>query len=175
MNVEVVSKTAQRFNNRTYYKCGPYYQRKGSRLHRDVWIYHNGPIPAGYHVHHKDSNRENNDISNLALLNRHDHLSGHMQTEERKIMCRESIDHAREYASKWHGSPEGLAYHSALGKANWEKRETQTYTCTECSKEFSTKHIYSKGRNHFCHPNCKARYNYRKRRKESQNSAYQSN
>lgn len=170
MNVEVVSKSAQRFNNVTYYKCGEYFQRNGVRLHRVVWEYHNGTIPEGFHVHHNDGNKDNNDIGNLSLLSQHDHLSEHMQTEAKKSQCRELIANARQYANKWHGSAEGLAYHSELGKANWEKRKRQKYYCTECGRQFETKHIYSKGANHFCHPNCKARFNYRRRKAEASQS-----
>ena len=36
--------------------------------HRTVWKEHYGDIPEGYEVHHKDHNKENNDITNLELL-----------------------------------------------------------------------------------------------------------
>lgn len=54
MEVQRISTTAQRFDGVTYYLCGEYFQRKGRRLHRAVWEHHNGKIPNGYHVHHKD-------------------------------------------------------------------------------------------------------------------------
>ena len=31
------------------------------RLHRCVWEYYNGEIPKGYHIHHKDNDKSNND------------------------------------------------------------------------------------------------------------------
>lgn len=37
MQVEVLSETRQRFMGKTYYLCGKYFQRKGVRLHREVW------------------------------------------------------------------------------------------------------------------------------------------
>ena len=37
MKVEVLSETRQRFMGKTYYLCGKYFQRKGVRLHREVW------------------------------------------------------------------------------------------------------------------------------------------
>ena len=67
MKVNIISETKQEFNGVVYYKCGEYYQRKGIRLHREVWKYHNGEIPKGYHVHHIDSNKNNNSIDNLEL------------------------------------------------------------------------------------------------------------
>lgn len=82
MEIQKISETAQKFDGVTYYLCGTYFQRKGHRLHRVVWEYHNGEIPDGYHIHHRDGDRSNNDISNLELLEGHEHLSGHMSTPE---------------------------------------------------------------------------------------------
>lgn len=42
-------------------------------LHRAVWTHHNGPIPAGYDVHHRDGNKQNNDPANLECLPKADH------------------------------------------------------------------------------------------------------
>lgn len=162
MEVQVISGTVQRFNGESFYLCGNYYQRKGRRLHREVWKHHNGAIPKGYHVHHKDEDRSNNSIDNLVLMKGHDHLSEHMSKPERIENSRKSIEIAREAANKWHGSEEGRAWHSERGKDNWKTRTTQTYICSYCGKEFQTKHIYGDGMNHFCHPNCKAAYRRRR-------------
>lgn len=53
-----------------------YYGRTDDRrtlLHRDVWELHNGPIPRGWDIHHKDGDRANNDITNLELLPKAEH------------------------------------------------------------------------------------------------------
>ena len=42
-----------------------------------VWESKNGPIPAGLCVHHIDRDTLNDDISNLALVTRAQHLSEH--------------------------------------------------------------------------------------------------
>lgn len=166
MTVTKISETAQKFNGTTYYLCGHYFQRKGHRLHRAVWEYHNGAIPSGYHVHHIDGDRSNNDITNLMLMDGHEHLSAHMNTPERKAANKENIEHAREAAREWHGSPAGLEWHSKLGKENWQKRAIQTYTCSFCGQKFRTKHIYGKDSNHFCGPNCRAAFRRRRLRDE---------
>ena len=153
MEVQVISNTVQKFNGVSYYLCGYYYQRKGRRLHRAVWEHHNGPIPKGYHVHHSDGDRSNNSIDNLVLLEGHDHLSEHMNAPERVAHSKKVIEKARVAASVWHGSDAGREWHSEHGKDAWNKRGLQTYICTECGKEFQTKHIYGVHDNHFCSNN----------------------
>ncbi|MBJ2270846.1 HNH endonuclease [Pseudomonas sp. MF6772] len=43
------------------------YKGKALAAHRIVWELHNGPIPAGWLVDHKDRNKLNNRIENLRL------------------------------------------------------------------------------------------------------------
>jgi hypothetical protein len=44
---------------------------------RHVWLSNGGLIPKGFIVHHIDENTLNDDISNLALVNRAGHLNIH--------------------------------------------------------------------------------------------------
>ena len=168
MDVQIISSTVQRFNGVSYYLCGKYFQRRGVRLHRMVWEYHNGKIPQGYHVHHVDEDRSNNAIENLRLMLGNEHVSAHANEQERVDMSRGNIERAREAARRWHSSEAGLAYHSVLGKENWKKRTVQTYVCSYCGRKFQTKHIYGEGKNHFCHQNCKASFRRARLRDESQ-------
>lgn len=168
MDVQIISSTVQRFNGVSYYLCGKYFQRRGVRLHRMVWEYHNGKIPQGYHVHHVDEDRSNNAIENLRLMPGNEHVSAHANEQERVDMSRGNIERAREAARRWHSSEAGLAYHSVLGKENWKKRTVQTYVCSYCGRKFQTKHIYGEGKNHFCHQNCKASFRRARLRDESQ-------
>lgn len=46
-------------------------------LHHWVWMKNYGKIPQGYHIHHRDADRLNNDINNLALMTARDHISYH--------------------------------------------------------------------------------------------------
>ena len=41
------------------------------RLHRYVWELHYGEIPEGYHIHHIDFDKSNNDISNFYCNNQY--------------------------------------------------------------------------------------------------------
>ena len=44
---------------------------------RRVWIKHYGKIPPNHHIHHKDDNPFNNDISNLECLTKEEHKEKH--------------------------------------------------------------------------------------------------
>lgn len=46
-------------------------------LHVAIWEHHNGPIPEGKVVHHKDGNPLNNDIENLECLTVSEHSKSH--------------------------------------------------------------------------------------------------
>ena len=65
----------------------------GIRLHRYIWEKHNGPIPSGYEIHHIDHDKENNDITNLALLTVEDHRAIHSAelTDERRRQMHDNI------------------------------------------------------------------------------------
>ena len=158
MTVERISDTIQKFNGVSYYKCGPYFQKKGKRLHRVVWEYHNGEIPEGYDIHHIDGDRSNNDAENLQMLPAHDHYAEHMNRPERKEKSRESVRIASEAARKWHSTPDGFQFHSKLAAEYWKNAEEREYICTYCGRRFKTKHVYGKRANRFCGNNCKAAY-----------------
>lgn len=50
--------TAAQYDGKTYYFME----------HRVIWVWYNGPIPAGLVINHKDYNRANNSIDNLELM-----------------------------------------------------------------------------------------------------------
>lgn len=49
-----------------------------------VWEDYNGSVPEGYIVHHKDRNTLNDDITNLELMTRAEHLMEHRYEYEEK-------------------------------------------------------------------------------------------
>ncbi|MFZ2189753.1 MAG: HNH endonuclease signature motif containing protein [Candidatus Magasanikiibacteriota bacterium] len=148
MQVEIISDTTQRFNGENYWICGFYFQRHGKRLHRAVWQYHNGEIPNGFHVHHKDGNRANNDIENLELLEGKAHEAMHGEKGDRS----EWISAMHRGAKKWHGSKAGKQFH----KEQYEKHCREAITkridlvCAQCGKH------YQGVRGKFCSNNCKS-------------------
>lgn len=122
-------------------------------LHRHVWEKHHGPIPEGYHVHHRDGDALNNDIGNLEIVTPKDHIEEHW-TEERMEAARQHMDEIRELASAWHRSPEGREWHRIHGKESWEGREPVTLICDQCGEEFET--LARHGNTRFCSNSCKS-------------------
>lgn len=98
-----------------------YFARAGHRLHRDVWVFHNGPIPDGYEIHHIDGDTGNNDISNLECMPRKEHRKGHAPEVSARSSTKEHLEHLdsiRVLASEWHGSEEGRAWHREHAKTS---------------------------------------------------------
>lgn len=149
MEVQKISETVQKFDGLSYYLCGRYFQRKGVRLHRKVWEYHNGEIPQGYDIHHIDGDRANNNLSNLALIDEHKHMSLHMKEPERIEKSKQSIVKAMEKAKEWHKSEAGLEWHRNHMTNVQEKmrnRPMQTFVCAYCGKEFQSNFVRSGNR-----------------------------
>lgn len=59
----------------TMRNTGYYGATEGDRglLHRHMWEAVNGPIPAGYDIHHKDENKTNNVLENFECLPKAEH------------------------------------------------------------------------------------------------------
>lgn len=126
------------------------------RAHVYVWISHNGEIPKGYHVHHKDENKANNDISNLELLSTKDHLSLHGL--ERAEQSRNNIlNNVLPKAVKWHKSEASKQFHTdhyqKHTKEIWMK--PITLKCDFCGNEYQTNYA-SKSHSHYCSNKCKS-------------------
>lgn len=131
------------------------------RLHIYVWEYHNGcEVPKGYEIHHKDLNKDNNDISNLICIpsKEHKHIHSLLLTDEQRASRRANMNEkARPKAIEWHKSEEGRAWHKeqynkTLGSAN---RKKVIKICEECGAEYEA---YNNGSNRFCSNKCKSRW-----------------
>lgn len=127
------------------------------RIHRYVWEYYNGKIPDGYHVHHIDGDKSNNDISNLRLLTVSDHIKLHMSDlpEEKKERMRKNLaEKAQPRAIEWHGSKDGIEWHKKhyddMKEKLYKKRE---YVCEQCGKKFEA---HKNKTTRFCSNACKS-------------------
>ena len=95
-------------------------------LHREVWKFHNGEIPEGFHIHHIDGDTDNNHISNLQCISLLDHGKLHQSDNDRKK-------------------------NSLRIKNSWKKREKFKINCIYCKNEFDT--YWSKS-SKYCSGNC---------------------
>lgn len=130
------------------------------RLHRYVWEYYNGEIPEGYHIHHINKDKSNNDISNLQLIKGEDHVTFHglERGETQYDAIIENLNkNARPKANEWHGSEEGHLWHKKQYNKHlkkWiDKRVKQI--CEQCGNEFET--IDNK-KARFCSNKCKSKW-----------------
>ena len=48
-----------------------------SFMHRDIWVYHNGPIPDNYDIHHINEDKTDNRIENLNIMPKAEHTRLH--------------------------------------------------------------------------------------------------
>lgn len=129
------------------------------RLHIYVWEYHNGcEVPKGYEIHHKDLDKDNNDISNLMCVpsRAHKQLHGALLTDKQREARRKTINEkARPKANEWHGSDQGREWHkeqykNTLGKYNAIKIKKK---CEYCGANYET---VEHGNNRFCSNKCKS-------------------
>lgn len=158
MRVIVINDTTQEFDGTRYYLCGLYFQRKGKRLHRAVWEYHNGQIPKGAHVHHILHDRSNNQIENLALRPTKQHCSHHAKQHDKTNWAKAM----HQGAAAWHGSPEGIEWHrqhyekhsgAALQRARDRERSIERF-CQQCGKSFTAAHRTAR----FCSRKCNEKW-----------------
>lgn len=137
-------------------------QRGAKRLHEDIWQHHNGPIPPGHHIHHRDGNALNNDPSNLVALTEAEHKAHHI--DERlatgfysRAEWLEHLASIRDLTKAWHASEEGRQWHVQNGHRSWAVREETEGTCAvaSCRKPYRVKTISPV---RFCSNACKSKW-----------------
>lgn len=121
-------------------------------LHRYKYTKEVGPIPEGWHIHHKDYNPHNNDISNLQALSPEDHAAFHLPSKE---LIRKWQSAGIKEAPVWHASEDGATWHKQHYKEKlksiWEVRVK--CNCANCNSEMESKR---KKVNTFCSNKCKS-------------------
>lgn len=143
--------------SQTYYYCSAQKGIYSRALHRQIWYDNRGAIPNGMHVHHKDGDTENNDISNFELLSPSEH--GMLHSVEKKQNDPESLirlaEMGRQYAKHWHGSPEGLEWHRKHAEIiGFGHKKYPEKHCEVCEKAF----IPGRAISRFCSNNCKSQW-----------------
>ena len=128
-------------------------------LHREIWKSVNGPIPEGYHIHHKDGNPLNNDISNLDCMPGPEHMSKHgpdTKSEEHRDQLRRRLEDARQDGKnhEWLRTDAGRAKMRQNAVEQWENKPLTTKICEMCGKEYQTPFPT---RSKYCSPACETK------------------
>jgi hypothetical protein len=152
-----------RRHHRVYYWPTKTWREKGVKaLHVEIYLDNVGPIPEGWHVHHKNHDPLDNDPGNLQALPPAEHFGHHAAEEdgwgrwEPEVMA-----DLQEKAKAWHASPEGLEWHSRHGKETWENREEISVgPCFGCGEEVWSYMSGTKGEHRWCSRACFAKHAY---------------
>lgn len=143
--VEQIDETHQKFLGFTYRTEPKGHFVRNQFIHRDVWQYYCGDIPAGdYEIHHIDHNKANNDISNLQLLTRTEHgklHTGHLRNPDKKCPTCGKIFHPRYSKQK---------YCSMSCYKGYQTKQDYERICPCCGKVFKARHNY----NVYCSVSC---------------------
>ena len=107
-----------------------------------VWCWHNGPVPDGYEIHHKNEDPTDDRLENLEAVSIHEHRSHHGPKNGAKSATSPSVA-------------------SGLGAAvMWPNREFETRVCIECGDAYQTRSTYSS----YCGKQCSVRARNRRQR-----------
>ena len=157
--VEVIDDTHQCFNNETYTLLSGYFAKTSRALiHRVIWIYCKGDIPKGYHIHHIDGNKANNQIENLQLISPSEHQSlHHIISKQKKYSCKFC---GKKFLSS---APSRPTFCSAKCYYSWQKEtQAEIKKCPICGKEFTAYKYYPKKQ--CCSKSCSNRLAWQKRK-----------
>lgn len=129
-----------------------YFKNQGRVLHREIWAHHNGPIPEGHEIHHRDHNTGNNAIENLEIVSRGWHRKHHANLRPKDELLA-FAERGRPLTKAWHASPEGRKWHSKHGVESFKKRAPIELQCKQCNSIYATRKY---GGVQFCSGKCKS-------------------
>lgn len=128
------------------------------RAHRFVYERAKGPIPPGYHVHHKNEDKSDNHIDNLELMRAGEHATHHGTKRATSpnwlAWSRDNLkQNAVPLAAEWHQSEEGLAWHREHAKRSILAAPERDFNCEHCGETFQAKPF---GAVKFCSNACRS-------------------
>lgn len=142
------------FKREGYYKADFLPERRTRYMHRDVWEFHNGPIPAKHDVHHRNGDKADNRLDNLELLHTSEHHRHHMleRIAADPAANARALDAARVAAAVWHGSDEGREWHRGHARRIADAQVPVELVCEWCDEKYLG-HLGKRKRG-FCSPSC---------------------
>ena len=147
-----------------------YFARAGARLHREIWVRHNGAIPEGWQIHHINGDPADNRIENLECMSRARHREEHHAdyvARGKSPAQRELLARIRPKATEWHRSPEGREWHrqnarTSLHQPGKPKPFSKSRYARECLW-CGTAYVAKNPRSVFCSPKCSGQHSRFKR------------
>lgn len=111
-------------------------------LHRYIWECEVGPVPTGYHVHHRDADTQNNAVGNLECIPASEHIRRHkIHLAERPKKPATCIICGAGYVTTRPGRSE-VCSRTCGNKLQADRGNKIIYgrTCPVCDKTFRTAH-----------------------------------
>lgn len=135
---------------------GGYKFSKGTRVHRLVWTNHNGAIPEGSVVHHKNGIKDDNRIENLELMTLSEHASLH--APDTRVGRLKGLPKMLEAARLWHKGPAGKDWHKKNYQLTKDRLHAKKpHVCEQCGKEYESNRVKD---TKFCSGKCKTAHRY---------------
>lgn len=144
---------SKRRSDRVYFTPGIADKQRGTkRLHEEVWIAAYGPIPDGFHIHHRDGNSLNNALANLEAIPVAEHVRHHHAGVATPAKAAH-LAKIRPLTRKWHSSPEGKEWHRQHAHNSMLAVKPTPHTCETCGNNYMA---VPKPGNRFCSNACKS-------------------
>ena len=106
----------------------------------------------------------NNEISNLASIEKSNHHRNHMynrfKDKNYRAFNKQQLIKAGKKSKEWHASKKGKAWHSKHAKEIWSTAEKEKFICVECGKEYLS---FNTGQNKVCSKSCSNKYSRKKK------------
>lgn len=115
------------------------YFNDGNRrsLHRAIWESLHGPVPRGFHVHHKDRNALNNDPDNLEARDGREHAKEHLDAHREEMRRRDLL--CCWCRKKFSSAASHTRFCSNRCKSAWRRAsgvDDRKRFCVMCGKQF---------------------------------------
>lgn len=133
---------SNRRSHRVYYQRHEKWKEPPVFLHRRIYEDTYGPIPDGYHIHHKDGNTENNSPENLQALSPSEHskvtisdILSSEQGKEKMFACRKTKEWKKKMSDAQKNRKSVMAVCNLCGGTfNTKNHSLTTRWCPECKK-----------------------------------------
>lgn len=126
--------------HRVYYQHHGEWKKTPVFLHRKIYEDYFGPIPEGYHIHHKDGDTENNSPNNLKAISQKEHMS---LESSKRWKDKNWVNKRKTY----YQSEE----HKKKASEAQKNRKKTSYVCELCQERFESRN--NTGNVRFC-PGC---------------------